>query len=222
VARELCQLHGANAHVRDHSGWTACMHAAHRGHNAVLRELRLHGRAALHARDGRGWCPLLLAAAAGHTEMVSLLLTGDYVSDVDSCNNKQQTSVMCAASFGRAATMRALAAHHGARTDRLDVKGRTLVMLAAGTRRCEFAASKTVAEVLALLGDSGGRLAARNHRGLTALMLAAKAGNTAAFPLLVRAMYAGVMLKEAARMVRDAVPCVVLPLPNIANLTDER
>jgi len=219
----LCGQPGADGDACDSAGWTAAMHAAHAGHDAALRVLGARARALLHGRDATGASALLLAAAAGRCSTVAMLLDGDYALDVEVCDNKQRTAVMCAARRGQAAAVRALVAQHGARVDRLDSKGCSLLMLAAGGSGGPAAASASVGFLLAL---GGARLAQRDLRGRTALMLAAKAGNDLAFAQLLPPRDGGAMMRDAARMLSDAsAPAgvrVLLPLPNVVNLTDER
>ena len=100
------------------------MHAAQRGHLAVVRELLDRG-AKINMGDRHYNTPLLYASEQGRLAVVKLLL--DRGAKINQADDSGMNAVMLAASEGHLAVVRELI-DRGAPINRVDTRGRTALM----------------------------------------------------------------------------------------------
>ncbi len=190
---------GADVKRTDGVGMAALHHAAGAG-RADMTEALLAAGAPIEARDRGGMTPLIRSAsAAGTGALASLLAHG---AQVDARDARARTALMHAASAGSPGVIRALVAAH-ADVNATDEHGMTPLLCCAaealhppviaagdeGVRRPTYG-RRSAAEVLPALKvllSLGADRDARDGDGNTALLLAARHGNTSAASQLLDA-----------------------------------
>jgi len=157
---------GVGADVASGEGVTVLMMASMLGHVEVAKRL-LRGGATIEAIDDHAHRPLMLAASYGKVDSVRLLL--DNGADVHARNKQGQTALMLATVEGQAAAARVLIEEGAAALDAADLRGDQALMLAA---------RKGGPDLTRLLLSAGAPTEARNHEGMTPLMVAASVVHT--------------------------------------------
>lgn len=163
---------GGDANAANHDKVTALMVAAWKGHSAVVDLLIAH-RANLNARAERGQTALMLAAAQAHSRCAETLITAGAMLDV--VDEKGQTALHKAAVRGDTHTAECLVRAGADVRLAESVHGNTALQLAAQNLH------SSIVELLLRPGRGNGNRAdpcVRNHRGESALMLAAARGHS--------------------------------------------
>ncbi|KAF5847672.1 hypothetical protein GGP41_008948 [Bipolaris sorokiniana] len=165
---------------RDPSLIAAFAIATYSGHEAIVRQLLLHGvliesSIMLRHRNGRT-TGMHLAAMKGHTILLKLFLEHDV--DVNLCSSDGRTALHCAVACGSVpATMVLLEAQ--ANVNIRDERGWTSLHEAAANSNGNL-------EIFQQLIEHGGAIDLRDHDGGMALHYAVMAGNIQFFSMLVK------------------------------------
>ncbi|MGE3954250.1 MAG: ankyrin repeat domain-containing protein [Parachlamydiales bacterium] len=190
--KRLIEEEGADVNLVNSGGFTALHLAAHQGHTEVLGYLLDKG-ADVKQKTEAGCSALHFAAGNGREEIVSTLLSKG--AEVDSPDSEGITPLMYAAVRGHDSTMSKL---KDAGADEKRKKGLVdalylreyAYMEARGDNPLHVAVIlDRIEELKELLKDPDSKalLNEYNQKGRTPLHEAAKAGNTAAYELLVKA-----------------------------------
>ena len=176
---------GLNPDTISEKGVTVLMMASMMGHVEVVKRLLLGG-AKIDATDDLGNQALMLSSAHGKTEVVKELLKAG--AAVNALNKDGMTALMLASAEGQAGAARLLMEVGGARLDFADVR--------RGNQALHLASLRGDPDVARLVLLAGAATEARNHEGMTALLVAssvshgdeaAGAGHAAVVRLLLAA-----------------------------------
>jgi len=125
-------LHTQVIDAMDTDGETPLMHAAERGHEAIVKWL-LNAGADVNSRSKEGWTPLLSATGKGQEGVVKLLLNAG--ADVNLGNKNSSTPLLCAVTQGNEAMVRLLLDTDEVDVDSMNGDGRTPLSCASSYGR---------------------------------------------------------------------------------------
>lgn len=204
VQELLLSLRAADVNAIDQDGSTALHHAACYGRHEVVQALLQVDGICSHAADKEGNTALMLAAREGHAKVIQALLPERSAAELNAANEEGLPALHQVACTGNHELVQALLQVPGIKIDARDREGNTVLMLAVkyghakvvqilllsfsaaqvnaatddGVTALQEAAYDGQDEIVhALLQVSGINLSAKEVRGFTALMLAARNGH---------------------------------------------
>ena len=157
--------HGADVNDKDDDGQTALHKAVAGGHRSAVIGLLTHG-ADMGERDAKGRTPLMVAAENGHVELVLILVNPDSVKNLAG-EALQSVGAEALKTIGLPEITTRLGHLVASSVDLADQTGQTPFIKAAANGHLD------VVKALGQRADPN----RRDHRGKTALMLAAAAGD---------------------------------------------
>jgi ankyrin repeat protein len=186
---ELLMRKGALITKKGLCGMTPLMLASTNGHPGVVKMmLPAMDRLELAQKDLQGWTTLHHAAYGGRIEVVDLLLSKG--AQVQSKDATGRTPLMLAADKGHLAALSVLIkAMHGQGLDENDAQGWTALHHAVSMA---YRSLKVVHRLL----DKGARPDAKDHRGVSVLMLVAKGGYSGPIRALLKHLPRAALLNE--------------------------